>query len=37
MKGKKFFSKVVTVPVKDNRRCGDRTSCGKSDKGCSKD
>lgn len=37
MKNKKFFGKVVTVSVKDCRRCGHRTSCGKSDKGCSKD
>jgi len=37
MKDKKFFGKVVTIPVKDSRQCNDRTSCGKSDKGCSKD
>jgi len=28
MKCKKFFGNVVTVPVKDNRRCGNRTHVG---------
>lgn len=34
---KKKFGKVITIPVKDKRCCGNRTACGKSDKGCSKD
>lgn len=33
MKAKKSFGKVVTISIDDYRRCKNRTSCGKSDKG----